>query len=291
MSIETHSPIPEIPTLVFKDHPFSFIKDRRNGTKIFGADNGESFLRFGPAKEIEKELTFHKHLIEQGYPVPSILEEGEWHVGEKYYLETSAGDEKFGIIFKNDVADRGAISDETFNDFIGIIQRYIDAQQRSEVIDQDWESVFIGTHFDRIIQELPDQENRIMAVWQKVKSDLANVPFVLCHGDFNAHNIFPGGVIDFETAFNGPKGYDVVSAAASIEWFPAEGDFEMTARHSFTAEQKQSLLELQVESTKYFNALFMLRSVWAVVGMHKFPKIQAWRYAKFQKLMDTYLAR
>ena len=287
MSPEPFSPEP--PKLIFKSQFFSFIKDRRNGTKIFGADDGKAFLRSGPAEEIAKELRFHKHLIEQGYPVPQILEEGEWTDGEKYYLETSAGDEKYGIIFREEVAKRGVISDETFDDISTIIRRYIDAQQKSEVLDQDWESVFIGTHFDRIIQELPDQEHRVIAVWEKVKTDLATVPFVLCHGDFNAFNILPGGVIDFETTFNGPKGYDVVSAAASIEWFPTEGDFEMIGGYSFTPEQKKHLLELQLESMKHFDALFMLCSVWAVVGMHKFPKIQAWRYAKFDELMAKYL--
>lgn len=279
----------EIPTLVFKNQPFTFIKDRRNGTKIFGTDDTSCFLRFGPAEEIAKELRFHKYLIEQGYPVPQILEEGDWTDGGKYYLETSAGDEKYGIIFREEVAKRGAISDETFDDFSAVIRRYIDAQQKSEIIDQDWESVFIGSHFDRIIEELPDQENRIMTVWEKVKTDLATVPLVLCHGDFNAFNILPGGVIDFETTFNGPKGYDVVSAAASIEWFPTEGDFEMIGGYSFTPEQKKHLLELQPESMKHFDALFILRSVWAVVGMHKFPKIQAWRYAKFDEMMTKYL--
>lgn len=279
----------EASTLTFHNQPFTFIKDRRNGTKIFGADDGKAFLRFGPANEIETELKFHKHLIEQGYPVPQILEEGEWNDGGKYYLETSAGDEKYGIIFREEVAADGTISDAIFDDFSTVIRRYIDAQQKSEVVDQDWESVFIGSHFDRILEELPDQENRIMAVWEKVRNDLATVPFVLCHGDFNAFNILPGGVIDFETTFNGPKGYDVVSAAASIEWFPTEGDFEFLGKYSFTSEQKEHLLNLQAESAQHFDALFILRSVWAVVGMQKFPKIQAWRYTKFDELMTKYL--
>ncbi len=49
MSPESTSLVPELPKLTFHDQPFTFIKHRRNGTKIFGADDGESFLRFGPA--------------------------------------------------------------------------------------------------------------------------------------------------------------------------------------------------------------------------------------------------
>ena len=290
MSIETHSPIPEIPTLVFKDHPFSFIKDRRNGTKIFGADDGQSFLRFGPTSEINAELRFHKHLIEKGYPVPTILEEGPWNDGGKYYLETSAGSEKFGTMFRESFLSSGVIDEALIDDFIRIVQTYLQAQERSETSEQEWESVFIATHFDFLLDELPQEKERIMAVWEKVKTDLATVPFVLCHGDLNAHNILPGGVIDFETTFNGPKGYDLVSAATNIEWFPLEGDYEILAKYSFTPEQKRRLLDLQPEASKYLDALFILRSVWSVVRMHRVPKLQAWRYAKFQKLMDDFLA-
>ncbi len=290
MSPESTSLVPELPKLTFHDQPFTFIKDRRNKTKIFGADDGESFLRFGPANEIEKELAFHKHLIDQGYPVPAVLEFGEWNDGYRYYLETSAGSEKFGMIFRDEAAEHGAISQKTFDAFAAIIQRYIQAQEKSEAQERDWDFVFSAIQFEALLEELPHEKDRIMAVWEKVKTDLATVPFVLCHGDLNAHNILPGGVIDFETTFNRPKGYDLVSAATNIEWFPLEGDYEILAKYSFTPEQKRRLLDLQPEASKYLDALFILRSVWSVVRMHRVPKLQAWRYAKFQKLMDDFLA-
>lgn len=280
---------PKNPIIDFKGRPFAFIKDRRNGTRIYGAEDGTSFLRLGPTNEIDTELRFHKHLVEQGYPVPRILEEGSWKNDEKYYLETSAGKEKFGILFRDDAAEHGAISEEMFDIFVSVIERYLEAQQKSETDEQNWESVFTATHFDTLLEEMPNQNDRIMATWKQVIIDLADVPVVLCHGDFNAYNILPGGVIDFETTFNGPTGYDLVSAIASIDWFPTEGDFEIVANYSFTPEQKQRLLALQPEASKHFAALFVLRSVWSVVRMHRVPKLQAWRYAKFQKLMDEYL--
>lgn len=286
-----NSELAEIPTLTFKEQSFTFIKNRRNGTKIYSANDGQSFLRFGATDAIDTELRFHKHLIEQGYPVPTIIEEGPWETNEKYYLETSAGNEKFGVLFRDDTAEHGTISKTMFGDFVFIIQRYLQAQQQSETIEQDWESVFIATHFDVLLEEMPNSENQIMAVWEKIKTDLTILPFVLCHGDFNAYNILPGGVIDFETTFNGPQGYDLVSATASIEWFPTEGDFEILAKYSFTSEQKQHLLNLQPEVSKYFDALFLLRSVWSVVRMHRVPKLQAWRYTKFQTLMHEYLKK
>lgn len=281
----------EAQIITFKEQPFTFIKDRRNGTKIYTANNGQSFLRLGPANAIDAELRFHKSLVEQGYPVPAIIEEGEWHDGGKYYLETSAGTEKFGTMFRDSFLSSGIISEALIDDFILVITAYLRAQTRSEISKQEWGSVFVATHFDFLLKELPHSENTIMAVWEKVKTDLADVPFVLCHGDFNAHNILPGGVIDFETTFLGPNGYDLVSAVTNIEWFPLEGDYEMLAKYSFTPEQKQRLLNLQPEASKYFDALFMLRSVWSVVRMQRVPKLQAWRYAKFQELMTRYLEK
>ncbi len=280
----------ENPVLIFKECSFTFIKDRRNGTKIYAAEDGKSFLRFGPVNEINTELRFHKHLIEQKYPVPTIIKEGSWENGERYYLETSAGNEKFGILFRDNIAEHGSISDNAFREFISIIQQYLHAQQQSETGKQDWESVFIATHFDLLLNELPKEKEKIIAVWEKIKTDLANIPFVLCHGDFNPHNILPGGVIDFETTFNGPKGYDLVSAATNIEWFPLDGDYEMLAKYAFTSEQRRRLLDLQPEASKYRNALFILRAAWSVVRMHRVPKLRAWRYAKIQKLMDEYIA-
>lgn len=281
---------PETEHLVFRERSFVFIKNRRNGTKIYAANDEQSFLRFGPGNEIDVELRFHKHLIEQGYPVPKIIEEGSWNGNEKYYLETSAGKEKFGALFRDSFASLGVIDGELIDNFSSVVTTYLKAQEQSETPEQDWESVFIATHFDFLLKELPKEEAQIMAVWEKVKADLANTPFVLCHGDFNAHNVLPGGVIDFETAFNGPKGYDLVCAATNIEWFPVEGDFEILAKYSLTPEQKHKLLSLQPEASRYFDALFILRSAWSVVRMHHVPKLQAWRYEKFQNLMGKYLA-
>lgn len=34
----------DVPTIFFKERSFAFIKDRRNGTKIYGVDNGIFFF-------------------------------------------------------------------------------------------------------------------------------------------------------------------------------------------------------------------------------------------------------
>jgi len=273
-----------------KGQLFDYIKSRRNTSQVFRAQDKESYLRVGPAETIDSEVRFHRRLLEFGFPVPKILEEGVQENNEKYFLESSAGAKHFGELFQSDMQEHRVISNETFDQFLAVIKQYVEAQKRMVIEDRNWESVFIGAHFDIMLEEMPDEKEKIMAVWEKVKLDLADTPFTLCHGDFNAFNILPGGVIDFETSFEGPLGYDLVSAASSINWFPQSGDFEVLAKYSFADSQFNRLLAVSEDSTKNFDALFVLRAMWAVVRMHRFPKLQAWRYTKCKEMMNRYLA-
>lgn len=273
----------------FQEKLYEFIQDRRNGTKIYRAKDHSHFLRIGPKTAVEKELAFHKQLIEKKYPVPVILEQGEVSETESYFCESSVGEHRCSILLQNDLREHGKIQPKTFDAFLHIIARYLGAQKNDSAGEKNWESVFLATHFDVLLEELPEKESTIMAVWEKIKIDLIDVPFVLCHGDFNAANIFPDGVIDFETAFEGPWGYDLVSAALTFFWFPQSGDFEFLARYTFTKEEIMKILKLTPEIISFIDALFVLRSVWAVVRMENTPKIQAWRYEKFEKIMEDYL--
>ncbi len=268
---------------------FSFVKDRRNGTRIFCAPDGKSYLRVGPKNEIANEIHFHEQLIEQGYPVPSIMQRGSIDEFENYFIESSAGDDKFGMIFRNEIIVGGKISSSSFDQFTNILKRYLDAEQNNLIDTQNWESLFLGAHFDYLLEEMPKEKSLIMESWNKIMVDLADAPFVLCHGDLNAHNILPRGIIDFETAFDGPLGYDLVSAVTSMQWFPKAGDFEVIGKYSFTDNQIETLWNLSPIVLKHFNALFVLRSAWLVVRMDRFPKLQAWRYKHFRSMMTAYL--
>lgn len=275
--------------IIFKDRSFVLVKERRNKTRVYRADDETCYLRIGPAQEIQQELGFHKRLLERAYPVPELLEVSEGDLGEEYYLESSVGTEKFGLIFGRECTANGSIDSASFSQFLKIVERFLKAQRNDVCDNQNWETVFIGTHFDFLLEEMPDEQTTIMQVWKKIMNDLREVPFVLCHGDFNAFNVLPGGVIDFETPFDGPLGYDLVSAVTSNSWFPRKGDYEMFAAYFSTDQQIQKMWELAPETVKNFDALFMLRSTWAVVRMQKFPKLQAWRYTLFRQAIDRYL--
>lgn len=274
----------------FNNISYELVKERRNGTRILRAEGGEAFVRVGAPAVIAEELRLHRRLIAQGYPVPEILEEGVLPNGNAFFREASAGDAHFGELFRSDVQRTGVIEPETFDAYRRVIEKFVRAQESDVVAGQNWESVFLATHVDVLIEELPEKKAEIMAMWEKAKSALTDVPFVLCHGDFNPFNILRDGVIDFETAFEGPFGYDLVSACASIRWFPTDGDAEFIAGYAFSATQREQLLALAPTVAQHFDALFILRSVWHLVRMHKYPKLQAWRYAQFHTLLPRYLA-
>ena len=282
--------MPEAPKVVtLGGETFDFVKGRRNKTEVYRAQDQTRYLRIGPTLDIEREGGFHKQLLAQGYPVPEILEEGERNPGESYYVEASAGTEKFGSILGRECQEKGAVEEPTFSRFLEIVQKYLEAQKSNVAETSNWESAFLGSHFDLLLEEMPEEKQLIMQVWEKIQEDLKDVSFVLCHGDFNAYNILPGGVIDFETPFGGPLGYDLVSAVASVSWFPRKGDTEILAKYSFTPEQIEKLWELAPDTMKDFDALFLLRSSWAVVRMDQFPKLQAWRNKLFREAMDRYV--
>jgi len=117
---------------------------------------------------------------------------------------------------------------------------------------------------------------------------------VLTHGDFNPFNLFPKGVIDFEDHFFGPEGYDIVTSIIHATWFPRSGDFEKS--RAYHLDHKQAKEVLRVASTVFdrdleqtFGPLVFLRSSWHVAGMQQWPKLQHWRYRRFEQLLKLFL--
>jgi hypothetical protein len=134
-------------------------------------------------------------------------------------------------------------------------------------------------------------------VFKQIFTKLVQLPYVLTHGDFGPFNIYPKGAIDLGSFFDGVLGYDLVSAIHMTDFFPASGDYEIHQRHRFSESQKQ----------KYFNAMdklfvknklpklsefrdefILCRCLWVAARMHKWPKIQAFRYQQLDRLLKTY---
>lgn len=256
------------------------------------------FLRIGPKDAIVKELNSHKRLLEFAFPIPQILSEGEMD-NRYYYIETSLGNTLLSDIFLADTERQGAVADKNFRKLSELVEKFARAQLKTAEQQDVSESFYLGMHMDYLIDELPRLQEKIMAGFEKLKMRTSSLPAVMTHGDFNPHNIFEGGVIDFENMFDAPAGYDIVSNAYHAFLFPKEGDFEATRRYGFSEEQITGYFSL-MDTVYIENGLPKLsnfipdfifgRTVWSAVRMQRWPKVQQWRYEKFEKILESYLS-
>lgn len=268
---------------------FVFTKPRRNGTRLYYNPVAKQYLRIGDPHVIHCEYAFHQRLLQQHYPVPALVGQGTLRSGDAYMLEVAVGDEKFGSLFGRECHELGSITPATYHSFIHVVECYVRAQEQQLLTSHDTESLRQGVQIPILISELPEETPVWLALWEKIKHDVDEMPWTLCHGDFNSFNILPGGVIDFEDPFEGPIGYDLMCAITSNSWFPECGDFECLTTIRFTPNHFKQLFDISPQVLDQFDALFLLRAIWAVVRMHDRPKLQAWRYRLFREAVQCYL--
>lgn len=256
--------------------------------------NSSTYLRVGAPEKIKKDLELHKKMLSFGFPVAKILEEGEFK-DMHFFIEESLGEKCFGTIFKEEVGRDRKISEETFDKFIGILTEFAEAQIKTATEKKNWTLFEKGTHLDLILQELPQYKEIIRNKFEKIEKNLEILPFVLSHGDFNAHNIYPKGVIDFEDSFMAPLGYDLCTSIFHLDWFPEAKEYEFYRVYDYTSEQKNKLLDMFDDIftkngfpkfSDYIKDLAFTRGTWSTVRMHHAPKLQAFRYKLFKSLLD-----
>ena len=114
------------------------------------------------------------------------------------------------------------------------------------------------------------------------------------------NNLFPAGVIDLESSFYGPAGYDLITNIIHIDYFPVSPDYEFFQHYQFSEGQKEKYLTV-VDTlyqshdlpalSPYLSDFEFCRLVWSAVGMDKYPKLQKFRYdlliEKFLKSAPT----
>ncbi len=84
-------------TVELDGQQFTHVKTRAyTPVSVYRGEN--SFLRIGPKDLISSELHLHRKLLNFGFPVSSIISEGEKD-GRYFYVETSLGDTHFGNVF------------------------------------------------------------------------------------------------------------------------------------------------------------------------------------------------
>jgi len=283
-------------SLTMNGKTFSHVKTRGYTPVSIYRGQGE-FLRIGPKDIIGEELTLHKKLLEFDFPIPQILSEGEID-NQYYYVETSLGDTLLGDIFWDDTKKRGFVTDENFQKLLSLVEKFTRAQLKTAEKKDASESFYFGLHMQYLIEELPQMKEKILTGFEKLKKRTALLPVVITHGDFNPYNFFEAGVIDFGNAFDAPAGYDLVTNIYHAFLFPKEGDFEAMRRYDFSENQIAEYLSL-IDSIYIENNLpkpsdftedFMFgRMIWSAVRMQKLPKIQKWRYEKFERVLESYL--
>jgi hypothetical protein len=275
---------------------YSHVKTREYTPISIFKGNGE-FLRVGPRELIGPELDLHKKLLSYGFPVPGIIAEGQQE--DKFcYTEQSLGEELLGDLFWEDCKKEGKISNEHFVSLLNLAEKFAQAQLRTATESRDDESFYLGILMDYIQDELPELKVDIMAAFEKLKKRTSGLPTVLSHGDFNAYNLFEGGVIDFGNIHNAPAGYDIVSNIYHTYNFPKTGDYESLRRYEFTADQISqyfaSMDRIYTEAglpklSDFREDFIWAKEVWATTRMEKYPKLRKWRYKKFRKILAKYL--
>ncbi|MEI8096912.1 MAG: phosphotransferase [Candidatus Moraniibacteriota bacterium] len=276
---------------------YSFVKTRAyQPVSVYQCEN--EFLRIGPKNILSKEIALSRKLLEFDFPIPQILSEGEKD-DQYYFTETSLGDTLFGDIFWKDARENGFVSDENFQKLLVLIEKFTRAQLKTAEPGDTFESFYFGIHMEHIIEELPYLEEKLIAGFEKLKKRTSSLPVVMTHGDFNPYNFFEAGVIDFESMFEAPVGYDIICALYHTFLFPNGTDFESTRRYEFSEDQidkyfalvDKIYVENNLPKVSDFSADFIFsRMIWSAVRMQRMPKVQKWRYEKLEKILDSYLS-
>lgn len=277
---------------------FEKVRDRQRGVGVYVGPDRTQYLRIGSPNDVKKELSFHKQLLEKGFPIAPVIREGR--IGNReYWIEESLGQLHFGDLFADEMREQGSISDELFERFMQVVLRFHDAQQKTlEQKPLDPHTLAQSVGFNDLLLELPDENEKMLHAWKKILTDLQHLPLCLTHGDFLPNNILEKGVIDLGDHFQGPVGYDMVNAITTSYWFPKETDLEYQRRSSFSEAQIQ---EYWIQVGTYMagegtwsvmdciDPLFLLRAIWWTVRNDRTPKLQQWRYKRYLTLLDLYM--
>jgi aminoglycoside phosphotransferase (APT) family kinase protein len=170
--------------------------------------------------------------------------------------------------------------------------RFALAQLDSPLPDVSFADFADMMHLEMLRAERPDWSDRLDRAVEHAWPVVSAYPTVLTHGDFTPYNIYPAGVIDFETACPAPWGYDLVSAVAHSRWFPADPSCERSAQYVFSSERiRDHFARLDAVCRDHGlppisgarRAFELFRGIWACVRMHDVPLLQAWRYERFER--------
>lgn len=263
-----------------------------------------AYLRIGPANLIRQEIQWHETLAESGFPIPQSTESGSFH-GQGYYVESSLGAKQFSRLFIEDWKKGRCITSQHFEALVRIVKRVASAQlqniqTREKTKKRLWKEFFENIHLGILRKELPSLADKLRHAALIVEKRLTHLPFVLSHGDFNAHNIFPRGIIDIEHVLYAPSGYDLVTLIAHGDMFPWDEVYEFRRWYEFSKDQKKKYFSLVDKIyakkglpvvSRFLDEFTFCRSIWSAARMKKYPRLQQWRFDIVTRLTHMLLAR
>jgi hypothetical protein len=242
--------------------------------------SGDTYARLGPRISVLEEQIHTVSMYERGFPVPQVLESGPYGNDQWYYVEQSVGKEPFHKIFVREMRERGQVSDASFQAYMGVMDRYVEAQvsekNRTSISAED----FVRDLLPRqgVLQNYCyfgfGAEPYEQAI-QKAIERLAGAPMGVLQYDLNPYNILEGGIIDFELVGYGPIAFDVLTCSRwGGSWFTAYPS-RYPVGYSLSDEQikdgdnmvREKALAAGVrDPNDFLEEFLLLKTAWSVLG-------------------------
>ncbi|MBP8017138.1 hypothetical protein KAZ01_03970, partial [Candidatus Gracilibacteria bacterium] len=259
--------------IIIENKRFEHVKTRlHSSVSIYKGP--DCYMRIGPIDLIKKELLTHSKLLEYNFSIAKILKEGEKD-NQYFYIEESLGNEVLGVSFCKDFNEKNVLSKKEFDKFMNITKDFTKTQigtiGKAQISTIDF---FHGIQLDTLFNEKPNLKKEVTTAFEKIKNRLIHFPEVFTQGDFNPHNFFSKGIIDFDSSFSAPIGYDQITAIFHTYSFPNQGIAEISRGYVFSEEQEKyyldSINEIFINEglpklSNFIDDFLFVRLVWSVV--------------------------
>ncbi|WKZ23991.1 MAG: phosphotransferase [Candidatus Dojkabacteria bacterium] len=253
-------------------------------------------MRIGKTEDLEKEIALQSYLQQHNYPVPHVIDHGIYE-GNTFFIEENTGNETLAQSF---VKQSGTQTEEQRTLLFELLTKYAEAQSLT-VKNENYAQRFLeGAYYDEVAENEArgDLKKKMADAKTKLLHDLASVPYVFSHGDFNPWNIFPKAVIDFEYHLWAPFGYDLITCVLHDYNFPSESTLEIRRSNEFPEDFRSKVINYVFEFSKnqlntsidnIVESIYLPKLTFSSAHMDRMPKIQQWRFNLLEACIDKYL--
>lgn len=251
------------------------------------------YLRIGQSTVIECEVTIHRYLLAQGFPVAALLQTGTQD-GQPFFIEAALGDAVWGDILEAETYAHGVVTAPTFQNLLTVVLRWAEVQLQNIApsgVSADLSTTVRLTDAERC---LPEYITLTRQAFERLHQRLVVFPAVLTHGDFHPYNLCDNGVIDLEFVHWSVAGYDVITGLFDQGLLPSGptdyhyAPYQLAVAHTKIDELFQRyhlpLPSLYVED---FRLCRMMRIV--QLAERRPPDVQQWIHQQYIQMATAYL--